>query len=257
MEANNFTDYLRQRNYSKGTIDTYNFQVTPFIESGVVTGFQFLTDNVMDVSPVRAFVGLNALLCPASDRDGHERLGDLSPLKGMPLTRLEINNTCVADLSPLQGMKLLSLSCFWANVNDLSPLMDMPLKDLNIVGNPISDLSQLTGIPLTSIDIRFTLVTDLSPLKEMPLTVLMLVFKPERDTELLRSIKTLETINHKPAAEFWKEVEEKQTTSEAWTKQVAGMSAEEQVKAVAKKLQEHNPGFDGKVTPVIENGVVT
>ena len=32
-------------------------------------------------------------------------------------------------------------------------------------------------------------------------------------------------------------------------KEVAGMPAEKQVKAVAKKLQELNPGFDGKVTP--------
>jgi hypothetical protein len=30
------------------------------------------------------------------------------------------------------------------------------------------------------------------------------------------------------------------------------MPAEKQVKAVAKKLQELNPGFDGKVTPTID-----
>jgi hypothetical protein len=33
-------------------------------------------------------------------------------------------------------------------------------------------------------------------------------------------------------------------------------SAEQQVAAVAKNLQELNPGFDGKVTPTIQNGVV-
>jgi hypothetical protein len=32
-------------------------------------------------------------------------------------------------------------------------------------------------------------------------------FKPERDPEILRSIKTLATINGKPAKEFWKEVD--------------------------------------------------
>jgi hypothetical protein len=31
----------------------------------------------------------------------------------------------------------------------------------------------------------------------------------QRDAEILRSIKTLETINGKPAAEFWKEVDKK------------------------------------------------
>jgi hypothetical protein len=43
----------------------------------------------------------------------------------------------------------------------------------------------------------------------MPLKELFCDFKPERDTEVLRSIKTLETINGKPAGEFWKEVEGK------------------------------------------------
>jgi len=43
----------------------------------------------------------------------------------------------------------------------------------------------------------------------MPLKELWCDFQPERDAEILRSIKTLETINGKPAAEFWKEVEKK------------------------------------------------
>ena len=49
-----------------------------------------------------------------------------------------------------------------------------------------------------------------------------------------------------------------------WEKVVAALPAEQQVDAVAKKLQQLNPGFDGKVTgegehdkPRIENGVVT
>jgi hypothetical protein len=41
----------------------------------------------------------------------------------------------------------------------------------------------------------------------MPLTNLNCDFQPERDAAILRSIKTLEQINAKPAAEFWKEVD--------------------------------------------------
>jgi WD40 repeat protein len=52
-------------------------------------------------------------------------------------------------------------------------------------------------------------VTDLAPLIEMPLKELDCDFKYERDAEILRSIKTLETINGKPAKEFWKEYEAK------------------------------------------------
>jgi hypothetical protein len=58
--------------------------------------------------------------------------------------------------------------------------------------------------PLTIVECGYTLVSDLSPLKGMPLQDLHCDFKPERDAALLRSIKTLGTINGKPAAEFWK-----------------------------------------------------
>jgi Leucine-rich repeat (LRR) protein len=44
---------------------------------------------------------------------------------------------------------------------------------------------------------------------------------------------------------------------EAWIEEVAGLSAQKQVAAVAKKLQELNPGFDGTLKPKIENDVVT
>ena len=75
------------------------------------------------------------------------------------------------------------------------------------MGSQVSDLSPLVGMPLEGIRLDGTLVSDFTPLKDMPLKTLILDFKPERDTELLRSIKTLETINGKPVAEFWKEVE--------------------------------------------------
>ncbi len=43
---------------------------------------------------------------------------------------------------------------------------------------------------------------------------------------------------------------------DAWLKQVAAMPAGKQVEAVAAKLKELNPGFDGKVTPKVEGDVV-
>ena len=71
----------------------------------------------------------------------------------------------------------------------------------------MSDLSPLKGMPLTTLNCGGTRVSDLSPLKGMPLKALGCDFKPERDAEVLRSIKTLEKINDKPAAEFWKNVD--------------------------------------------------
>ena len=56
---------------------------------------------------------------------------------------------------------------------------------------------QLTGVA----------VTDLSPLKDMPLKTLTCDFVAARDAGVLRGLRTLETINDKPAAEFWKAVD--------------------------------------------------
>jgi hypothetical protein len=60
---------------------------------------------------------------------------------------------------------------------------------------------------LINLNIRGTKVTDLSLLKGLPLKSLICDFNADRDAEILRSIKTLETINGKPMKEFWKEVE--------------------------------------------------
>jgi hypothetical protein len=43
----------------------------------------------------------------------------------------------------------------------------------------------------------------------MPLRDLQCDFDARRDADILRSIKTLEKINKKPEADFWKEVDEK------------------------------------------------
>ena len=42
-----------------------------------------------------------------------------------------------------------------------------------------------------------------------------------------------------------------------WVQEVAALAAEKQVKAVASKLKDLNPDFDGQVTHNIESGVVT
>src|SRR5206468_29121 len=124
--------------------------------------------------------------------------------------------TEVTDVSPVQALEGLIHLCFYCYdpVNDklanLSPLAGMKLTVLVCENTHVSDLSPLKGIQLAELSLGETPVADLSPLKEMPLKTLRCDFKPERDTEIIRSIKTLETINDKPVAEFWREVGEKQ-----------------------------------------------
>ena len=135
---------------------------------------------------------------------------DLSPLKGMPLTSLDCSTKSITDLSPLQGMKLTQFLCNSPLITDFKPLQGMPLNTLELVSTQFGDLSILEGMPLTHLDILgCTNVPDLSPLKKLPLVWLRCEFNPERDTEIIRSMKALTTINYKPAAEFWKDVEER------------------------------------------------
>lgn len=60
------------------------------IEKKVVTKFEFHTNNVTDISPVRALVGLKRLVCLEGDVNSRA-LSDLSPLDGMNLTTIELN----------------------------------------------------------------------------------------------------------------------------------------------------------------------
>jgi len=261
---------------------------TPKIENGVVTEFAFDNDhgtrNLTDISPLRALEGLKRLWCGQAPG----QLADLSPLMGMQLEELVCPYTRISDLSPLTGMKLEALDCSFTQVSGLSPLRGIPLVALGIGGTPVSDISLLEGMmSLKRLSISNTQVTDLRPLqgmrldnfycegvsvpdlsllKDMPLEHLILDFKPERDTELLRSIKTLTTINRKPVAEFWKEVEEQQKRKklgfqmpgfDEWMKTVAALPAEQQVEAVVKQLQDLNPAFDGNEDHALTDGVVT
>jgi hypothetical protein len=251
----------------------FDGQVTPTIQDGVVTGLSFLSDEVADISPVRALVGLKSLDC-AVDSGHQSKLSDLSPLRGMKLTRLRLDrtrvshladlrgmplkelrvdctrvpelsplrgmplkvlhfertpvadlrplagmeleklyfpHTLVTDLSPLHGMPLTYLHCGGTGVADLKPVKGMPLKVLAIYHTRVADLAPLRGMALEILEMGGTAVTDLSLLKGMPLTEFALDnnFRPERDAALLRSLTTLQKINGKPAADFWREVDGK------------------------------------------------
>ncbi len=287
------------------------------VAMGKVIGLKFVTDQVNDISPVKALTGLQTLHCDGSGpqkgsladltplkgmalttlsfqntlvndlkplkgmplislhfnntpiddltplqgmpltylRFNSTKVTDLTPLKRMPLTRLSFSATPVADLTPLQGMQLTFLSFPQTKVANLTPLKGMPLTNLELSSTPVADLTPLQGLPLTRLLFQTTKVTDLKPLKGLPLKVLYCPFQPERDGKILRAIKTLEEINGKPAAEFWKEVEAQGGGFEQWLKDVQKLPPEKQVEAIVAKLKELNPGFRGALKPFIKDGV--
>jgi serine/threonine protein kinase len=119
------------------------------------------------------------------------KVKDLSPLAGMPLEDLRVSNTAVSDLEPLRRMALKTLRLGRCpNVKSLAPLAGMPLEELNIGTTPVSDLSPLRGVPLRSLFMNGTLVSDLSPLKGMRLEVFSCGSRsaPITDIGVLRSM---------------------------------------------------------------------
>jgi len=147
------------------------------IEGGKVTELSLGAPQITDISPVRALTGLKVLKLTGC------RIGEISPLKGLGLSFLAIDQNSVNDISPLKGMPLVELYMHHTKIGDLRPLRGMPLVELNCTNTNISDLS---------------------PLVECPIKLLFCDFVPERDGSILRSIKTLERINGTPVAEFWK-----------------------------------------------------
>jgi serine/threonine protein kinase len=68
------------------------------------------TDGVTDLSPLRVLAGLRMLTCKGS-APGKGRLGNLSSLRGLKLTRLDCRNNRIDDLSPLCDLPLTDLWC--------------------------------------------------------------------------------------------------------------------------------------------------
>jgi serine/threonine protein kinase/Leucine-rich repeat (LRR) protein len=214
-----------------GKVTKGNATAPPTIENGVVTDIRFAVDDVTDLSPVRALVGLKFLQCAGSG-SGKGKLSDLSPLSEMRLETLNCSYALISDLLPLRGMPLTALDCsFNGRISDLSPLREMKLATLSCAGNPVADLSPLAGMQLTVLHCPITKVFDLSPLRGMPLTKLScnqtnvtdlsplagmnlneVTITPKNITgglDIVRQMKSLSSIgtgpaNQWPPAEFWK-----------------------------------------------------
>lgn len=146
----------------------FNGDVTTAIEDGVVVGLELRTDNVTDISPLRALPGLKTLMCTGSG-ENKGMLADLAPLNGMQLSELHCHYNLVASLAPLEGMKLKILSCSYTLVSDLTPLAQMPLDILNLHTTRVSDLSPIRSCPITVLNIAETPVSDLTPLRGLKL----------------------------------------------------------------------------------------
>ena len=98
-------------------------------------------------------------------------VSDLRPLTGMPLGDLKLNDCRdVRDLSPLRGITLTRLGLKRTAVSDLHPLADCPnLKSLDLSHTPASDLRPLAQLPLRWLSLAQGEARDLTPLSKLPI----------------------------------------------------------------------------------------
>jgi Leucine-rich repeat (LRR) protein/tRNA A-37 threonylcarbamoyl transferase component Bud32 len=116
--------------------------------------------GISDLADLRGCASLSILRL-----QDNQRLTDLSPLAGLPLTQISMDKTAVADLSPLRAAPLTVISLHDTPVVDLSPLAGKPIRDLSLVGSPIEDLVAVAALAdLLQLTIDRTRVTSLAPL---------------------------------------------------------------------------------------------
>jgi hypothetical protein len=98
------------------------------------------------------------------------RLGTLEFLEGCPdLRKVSVRGAGISDLSPLRNLPLTDLDVMDNNITDLAPIAAMPLQYLNIAGNPVESLAPVENAPLKTLLIGGTKIADLSPLRGVPL----------------------------------------------------------------------------------------
>jgi hypothetical protein len=160
-----------------------------------VESFFLLDGNLFDVTPL----GKTKLKVLSLNRGN--RVRDLSPLAGLPLTNLSLAGM-YSNIRPLKGMPLKQLSFGGTPETDLSPLKGMPLEVLELGG--AKNLSPLAGLPLKRlVSGHYSKISDLSPLKGAPLESLVLHGAPVIDLSPLAGMKLKElSLQGSPVSDF-------------------------------------------------------
>lgn len=134
-------------------------------------------------------------------------LRDISPLQGLNLTKLYLDNTYVEDLTPLKDARQLwFLSLNFSPVRDLAPLVDVPIQELFLTGcQHVKSLDETLKMPLNMLSIQETGITDLTPLKGKQLDEFYCDDElAAKSLDLLREMK-LRYINDQSSDEFFQE----------------------------------------------------
>ncbi len=156
---------------------------------------EMLTNDVTDLTPLRALRGLKTLWCGGTPyRRG--RLADLRPLQGLPLEWLNVAHTQVADLEAIRGMPLKQLIVSYTRVTDLEALRGLRLENLSAEHlASLEDVEPLRGMPLKELNLcNAGPIADIGPLEGMPLEALNLTACRLVNVSVLASLSTLRVL---------------------------------------------------------------
>ncbi|MFN4260212.1 MAG: protein kinase domain-containing protein [Gemmataceae bacterium] len=115
------------------------------VEDGVIVEMQFRSHEVHDLAPLKAIPTLKRLLIPGTAQI-RGKLADLSPLRGLPLERLDVSHTHVFTLAPIAELPLKNLHFHDTHVKDLSPIRRLPLEEIGGDVEPARDGNVLRSL---------------------------------------------------------------------------------------------------------------
>jgi hypothetical protein len=172
-------------------------------DDGRITEFSIHTDAVSDIRPIRALTGLTSLNLNGS-KPGLGQLTDLAPIRGLPLTVLNVwQNPNLSDLSPTKGMKLVLFQAGDTAVEDLTPFEGMPLGTLAVNNCRVRDLAPVRTMPrLRFLRCDGCPITSLEPLVGSTVRELTFTIQPERGDEKVLARLKLDRINRIPAKDL-------------------------------------------------------
>ncbi|MBN8526201.1 MAG: hypothetical protein J0M02_12780, partial [Planctomycetes bacterium] len=135
---------------------------------------------------------LRGLPLSSLDISGQEKLHDLGPLVGLPLQSLIARSTGVRDFAVLRSLRLRRLALGWYESGfSLDLVRGMPLELLDAAGTGSVDLGCLAGMPLRELRLYgCDSLADITALRGMPLGILTLE-APRTGSATLRDLAPL------------------------------------------------------------------
>lgn len=159
-----------------------------------ITGLYIFGDMIYDAWAEHSVSGTGDIVngTQVSSVGSIDSLIDISHMKN--IQELALYNQQITDLSPLKGLHLTKLGLGGNQITDISVLPKCgALTELHLHHNPVKDISPLSGIStLTSLELCQTKVKDIRPLSGLPLTYCSLIETPVADYSPLLELPHLQ-----------------------------------------------------------------